>query len=112
MADYFQRRLLRIGAVSLSSAVVVLAAGLTLFRARLQGMLFVWYWLGCFVLVGTAILAALLDLWTIRRQARAARRDLVRRVFGGGPTGRTPDLNAAHPSGRFSRCDRAGENSD
>ncbi len=101
MQDSVQCRVRRVGAISLGAALVVLLVGLTVLEPRLRGWLFVGYWLACFLLAGVAMLAALLDLWLVRRRARAARRELARQVFQrpAPPTEReTQTASAAGPS--------------
>ncbi len=100
MTDPLQRRLLRISVVSLAASFAVLIAGLTVLERRLQGVVFIVYWFGCFVLVVAAIFAAVLDLWIVRRQARADRRELARQVFSQPAPARRPPSNGSRGGGQ------------
>jgi hypothetical protein len=51
--------------------------GLTLLRPVLRGWLFVAYWLACFVFALLALITGWLDWRSVRRQARAERRELL-----------------------------------
>ncbi len=62
-------------------AASMLIWGQTILRPWLVGMLFVVYWLICFVMTGLAIVVALLDLRATRRRSRAERRDLLERTW-------------------------------
>lgn len=76
-----QNRLRRVSIALLAIALVMLLCGFTLLEPRLKGVLFVIYWLACFAVAGLAIIAALLDLLIIRRDARRAQSELIRRSF-------------------------------
>jgi hypothetical protein len=56
--------------------------GQTWLEAHLQGMVFVAYWLGCFVFTGLAMITALLDARAVRRQAQREQRALAQRALG------------------------------
>lgn len=44
---------------------------------------FIYYWVTCFVLAALAMGAAILDLGAVRREARAAQRDLLQTTLHG-----------------------------
>lgn len=68
------------GAACLIGAVVMLVAGETKPAAASQ-VGFILYWLGCLVLAGLAMAAAILDLSAVRREARADQRDLLQNAL-------------------------------
>lgn len=76
-------RLRRLSLLMLASATVFLICGLTFLEPRLRGWIFLIYWLACFGLATLAILAALIDLSLIRRQARQVRQVMRQQVFSG-----------------------------
>ena len=59
--------------------------GMTLLDSYLHGhrLLFVAYWMTCFGMTGLAMLIALVDAWMIKREARAAQKELFRSTFKG-----------------------------
>jgi hypothetical protein len=65
------------GAVILTLAMLMLIAGETILKGRLAGLSFLLYWLACFVLTGTAMLAAILDLRAVQRRTRDEQRVLL-----------------------------------
>jgi membrane protein implicated in regulation of membrane protease activity len=67
--------------------------GLTLLRPVLRGWLFVAYWFSCFVFALLALITGWLDWRSVRRQARAERRELLLESLRRGKSGqsRTPE---------------------
>ena len=64
------------GGICLVGALVMLARGETQPAAGGSPSAFVIYWLVCFLLAALAMLAAILDLRAVRREARQAQRSL------------------------------------
>jgi hypothetical protein len=65
---------------------LLLAGGLLLWgqtwlKPYLHGLVYVVYWLACFVFTGLAMLTALLDARAVRRQARQQQRELAERAL-------------------------------
>ena len=65
---------------------LVVAAGLliwgqTILKSRLEGLVFLLYWMVCFVMTGLAILTAILDLRATRRRSLEERRELLERTW-------------------------------
>ena|SRR5436190_24340001 len=77
-ADAMRRWL---GAFCLAVAFGLLVWGETLLKPMLTGILFLFYWLGCFAFTFGAIIFALLDVRAVRRRTRAERRELIERTF-------------------------------
>jgi hypothetical protein len=69
------------GLLYLALAAGMLIWGETLLKSSLKGLVFVFYWLGCFVFTGLAMLAALLDMRATRRRTRDERRKLLERTW-------------------------------
>jgi cation transport ATPase len=71
-------------AVSVVIAIVLLVAGLTVFRSWLDPHQHPWrfilYWLACAWETALVLLLALLDLLLVRAQARAARKALQQQI--------------------------------
>ena len=65
------------GALCLLASIVMLAAGETTPGKRLDGVVFVIYWLACFVFAALAMLAAIFDARALRREAREEQRALM-----------------------------------
>lgn len=59
----------------------MMVSGLTFLQGRLEGLAFLIYWLGCFILTTAAVLVAFLDLRAIRRRARDEQRDLIQKTL-------------------------------
>jgi hypothetical protein len=82
LRDQQSRR--RTMAVSLGVAIVLLVAGLSVFRAWLDPhehpWRFILYWLACAWETVLGLLLALLDLLLVRAQARAARKALQQQI--------------------------------
>ncbi len=55
--------------------------GLTVLRPHLSGRGFVIYWTLCFLFTGLSLLTAVVDLFAVRREARAERRALLQRTM-------------------------------
>ena len=68
-----------LGTFFLLAALAMLVGGETMLSERLrsQPWEFVLFWLACFVLVGLALLMALLDMAAVRRRVRREERELV-----------------------------------
>jgi len=77
-ADAMRRWL---GAFCLAVAFGLLVWGETVLKPILTGLLFLLYWMGCFLFTIGAIVFALLDVRAVRRRVRAERRELVERAF-------------------------------
>lgn len=65
------------GGVVLTLSILMLIAGETVLKGRLGGFIFLVYWLGCFVLTGTAMLVAIIDLRAVRQRTRDEQRVLL-----------------------------------
>jgi hypothetical protein len=65
------------GAAVLAAAAVMLVAGATVLQGRLEGMAFLVYWLGCFVLTMAAIMVAFRDARAVHQITRREHRDLI-----------------------------------
>ena len=65
------------GAFCLLGALGLLLAGETKPQGRLTGVNFILYWLLCLILTLCAMLAALLDVFALRREQRARQRALI-----------------------------------
>jgi RsiW-degrading membrane proteinase PrsW (M82 family) len=80
-------------AISLLVAVVLLAAGLTVFRSSLDPhehpWRFILYWLVCGWETVLVLLLALFDLLLVRAEARAARKILQKRIANASTEGTT-----------------------
>jgi hypothetical protein len=81
MPDLARRRLRWLSAIFLAAAFAMSVSGLTFLKPRLRDVGFVVYWLGCLVTAGAAIVAAMLDLLVISREARRAQRELIEDTF-------------------------------
>jgi hypothetical protein len=73
------------GTFFLVGSVCLLLWGQTGLKGRLTGETYLYYWLSCILLTSLAFLVALLDLWIIRRRARARRKELVRKLLETNP---------------------------
>ncbi|MBU6401845.1 MAG: hypothetical protein KGS61_16125, partial [Verrucomicrobia bacterium] len=69
------------GTLFLALAAGLLIWGQTWLKPYLRGVVFLGYWLACFVFTGLAMLIALLDLRAMRRQTRQQQRDLIERTL-------------------------------
>ena len=64
-------------------AVAMVVCGQTVLKSRLRQETFLYYWMVCILFTGLTFIAALVDLWIIRRRARRERRDLLNKTFSG-----------------------------
>jgi hypothetical protein len=69
------------GGVCLLTSIALLVVGDTTPGKRLDGMVFVLYWLACFAFAALAMLIAILDARALRRDARAEQRALFETAF-------------------------------
>ena len=69
------------GLVFLIIAVVMLILGTTVLRNSLGKAPFLFYWMGCFLFTGLAILFAFLDVAGVQRQARQQQRELLEKTI-------------------------------
>ena len=60
----------------------MLVLGQTLLRSYLDGALFIFYWLTCFLLTGLSFITALFDAQAVRRQAREQQLDFLHDALG------------------------------
>lgn len=58
----------------------MLVAGETFLKGRLDGLVFIVYWLVCFVLTLLTIVVAFLDLYAVRNESREDQRVLIERT--------------------------------
>ena len=65
------------GAAALVGALGMLVAGETVLRGRLSVESFLLYWLVCFLLTGSAVFAAFLDVRALQREIRQEQRELL-----------------------------------
>jgi hypothetical protein len=65
------------GGVALAAALGMLIAGETVLQGRLSAESFLLYWLVCFLLTGSAIFAAFLDVRALQQQIRQEQRELL-----------------------------------
>ena len=66
-----------LGVLALLAALVMLVGGQTVLAGRLEGVIFLAYWLVCFGFTLLAIVIALWDARTLRRQSRQDARALL-----------------------------------
>ena len=66
-----------LGAAALVAAIGMVVAGETVLRGRLSAEAFLLYWLVCFLLTGSAVFAAFLDVRALQQQVRREERDLL-----------------------------------
>jgi hypothetical protein len=64
-------------------AVAMVVCGETVLKSRLRQETFLYYWMVCIFFTGLTFIAALVDLWIIRRRARRERLDLLKKTFSG-----------------------------
>jgi hypothetical protein len=69
------------GLLCLVVALGMLIWGETVLKDRLRGLVFLAYWLVCFVVTGLAILTAILDMRATRRQSREEQRNLIEQAW-------------------------------
>jgi hypothetical protein len=70
-----------LGAFSLAVAFGLLVWGETILKPFLKGILFLIYWLICFLFTCSAIVIALLDVRAVRRRIRSEQRNLIERTL-------------------------------
>ncbi len=66
-----------IGGIFLASSLLMLILGQTVLQSRLEGRVYIRYWLICFALTGAAALVALVDLLIIKRETKAEQKELL-----------------------------------
>jgi hypothetical protein len=71
----------RLSLVFLSITAIMLVAGQTILKPRLQQQAFIYYWLACFTFTGFTFIAALVDLGSVRRRSREEQKDLIRKTL-------------------------------
>lgn len=81
MADSATARRRWFGLFYLALAVSMLIWGETLLQPWLTGVWFLLYWLGCFLVTGLAILAALADMRATQRRLQDEQRELLARTW-------------------------------
>jgi hypothetical protein len=72
--DTFRRVL---GAVCLAISAGMLIVGQTALRDKLQGKVFIYYWLACMVMTCVTLMIALLDLRAVRLRSRREQTELI-----------------------------------
>ncbi len=77
-ADALRRWL---GAFCLAVAAGLLIWGQTILVPYLHGVVFLLYWLACFLFTIAAICIALLDVRAVRRRSKSERAELLRRTL-------------------------------
>ena len=82
MAKFVESRRRQFGTACLTGAAVMLVLGQTLLKSYLAGLVFIFYWLGCFLLTGLTIVTALIDARAVRRKAREQQQDLLQDALG------------------------------
>jgi hypothetical protein len=65
------------GMACLMGAGLMLIFGQTVLRPHLEGWGFILYWMGCFLLTGWAVIAALLDLRAVTKETRHEQSDIL-----------------------------------
>jgi len=65
------------GALMLLGALGLLVVGETVLKGRLDGMVFLLYWMLCFVFTGLAIVTAYLDARALQTRTRREARELL-----------------------------------
>ena len=78
MANSAQSRRRRFGTAFLAGAAGLLILGQTLLKPHLAGLIFIFYWLACFLLTVLTLITALVDVRAVRRQAREQQSHLLR----------------------------------
>jgi|SRR4051812_6403785 hypothetical protein len=66
-----------VGAIVIVAAVVMLICGQTVLKTSLSGVVYLAYWLVCFLLTGLAVLIAFLDVRALQYRIREEQRDLL-----------------------------------
>src|SRR5215216_3622096 len=70
-----------VGGLALLAAAAMLIGGETIFKGRFNAMTFIVYWLICFLLTGTAIVIAFVDVRALQQRTRDEQRDLVQNTL-------------------------------
>jgi hypothetical protein len=70
-----------VGGLALLGALALLIAGETVLKARLQNLVYLFYWLTCITLTAIAIGGAFLDVRDLQRRTRREQRDLLEATF-------------------------------
>ena len=82
MAKSVHSRRRQFGTACLTVAAAMLVLGQTLLKSSLDGVVFIFYWLTCFLITGLTLITALLDVQAVRRQARERHRELLQNALG------------------------------
>jgi hypothetical protein len=82
MARSVHSRRRQFGTACLTVAAAMLVLGQTLLKSSLDGVVFIFYWLTCFIITGFTLVTALLDVQAVRRQARDRHRELLENALG------------------------------
>jgi membrane protein implicated in regulation of membrane protease activity len=69
------------GSLFLILAIGMLIWGQTVLKPRLEGLVFIAYWLACIAFTGLAVLIAMLDLLIVRQRGRKEQRELLDRAW-------------------------------
>ena len=69
------------GGIALLGALVLLIAGETILKPKLEGVGYILYWLACLVLTAVAIGAAFLDVRALRQDTRREHQNLLEDTF-------------------------------
>jgi hypothetical protein len=64
------------GAIVLLTALAMLICGVTVLQGALEGLKFMFYWMGCFALTIMAIIVAALDARALQLRVRREQHDL------------------------------------
>ncbi|MCS1411168.1 MAG: hypothetical protein M2R45_04365 [Verrucomicrobia subdivision 3 bacterium] len=75
------KRRRRFGLLYLIMAGGMLVWGQTILKPYLSGLIYLAYWLSCFILTVLAIVTALLDIWVVRLRQRHQEADAARQVM-------------------------------
>jgi hypothetical protein len=65
------------GVIVLGAALLMLILGQTVLEGRLKGVVFLAYWLICFIFVGLTFVVAFRDVRAIQNQVRSEQRTLL-----------------------------------
>lgn len=67
----------RFGAIVLGVALLMVILGQTVLEGRINGVVFLTYWLICFIFLGLAFVVAFRDVRAIRNEVRTEQRTLL-----------------------------------
>jgi branched-subunit amino acid ABC-type transport system permease component len=92
----------------LGGAFIMIAAGMlvlgqTVWREKLQGFDFIFYWLTCLTFTGTAAITALWDLFVIRFESREKQKELVHETLNALEDDQRRKEESGHRRGNTSR---------